>query len=242
MSKFNNTMPQIFKTQCDSGQKSACLMVLLTTSFFTFVWRWWRNQLKTATFTQGARAWVGSGRGWYVFMDSSLRVQLGWLLQGPPYDIFTMSVCVGFCHILSMNNIVKPWTIWHFTSYLSTRCLKERSILTLSSTGHSNWKKQQIPPRISGKKTTCIQLTNFHTFFFSLWWLRLICDNLNCYNPMAFQRCPSAGAAPSASTKEREAHQQPISYIDGTWWLFSLCFGWNHMKSTFGFTTSYHLA
>ena len=149
MSKFNNTMPQIIKTQCDSGQKSACLMVLLTTSFFSPLFE---GDEETSLRPPPLPRAHGHGLvvegvdmcSWTVHW----RVQLGWLLQGLLYDIFTISVCVGFC----------PWTIlWTMKyltlhSYLSTLCLKERSILTMSSNGHSNWKNQQIPPRISGNK------------------------------------------------------------------------------------------
>lgn len=162
MSKFNNTMPQIIKTQCDSGQKSACLMFFRPPLFFTFVWRWWRNQLKTATFTQGARAWVGSGRGWYVFMDSSLKGPVGMVVaRSTVWYIHHISLC----GILSMNDIVKPWNIWHFTRTFLPAAWRSDLFWLWVVMDTPIEKTNNSHLEFPRKKTTCIQLTNFHTFF-----------------------------------------------------------------------------
>ena len=122
-------------------------------------------------------------------------------------------------------------------SYLSTRCLKERSILTLSSNGHSNWKNQQLPPRISEKKNNMYSINQFPHVLFSLQMTETY-----MWKPELLQS-HGISAMPFRRSSTIRFHQREgggstaniISYIDGKWWLFSLCFGWKHMKSTFGF-------
>ena len=168
---------------------------------------------------------------------------LGWCWNPVNNGIFTISTAAGFLPVSACAGFC-PWTIsWNHEifdnslihSYLFTWLGVERSILTLSGDVHSNSNQQIIDTwnfRKKKKKQKNMYPTSKRFFFhcddWDLW------ENLNCYQMHQSATLP-AGAAPSASTKEREADRvgSTANRVGSHGWemVLFLCFGWEKNKS-----------
>lgn len=106
-------------------------------------------------------------------------------------------------------------------SYLSTRCLKERSILTLSSNGHSNWKTNNSHLEFPAKKNM-YPINQFpHVLFLTVM--------TETYVITRIATIPGISAMPFRRSSTIRFHQREggrwrANIMDGKWWLFSLCF------------------